>query len=231
MIEHILKTGDASISGDSIKLAYATELVNNWLQYVNQLLHRVQGEHAYDDANNTGFQIEEFDAVDNQQNYGLSTNGERDNLIITKVEIKGATSLTYSDLPCRLQKDIPEDAFNQDSGTPTSFWLSGGSIVFDCPIDTALVSKYRIWYDRHAHLFATDDTTAEPGFDSAYHSILYYGPSLELAKGDVNVINQCNTALYGNGKRLGLIEEMKQDHIRRSNLVGGNMMCAEEENF
>lgn len=202
-IEQITPFGDAGISGNSFELVRFTNLVNNWLHIVTHWIQQVQGQWTYDDQNHGNLPIEVFDFVDEQSNYGLTTNGESDSLAIRRVEIRDATSEEYSDISYMLEKDKPEDEFGEDAGTPTKYYMSGGSIVFNPKPDTAKVDKFRVTYDRNAHIFLSNDTTALPGFDLKFHAILVYGPAMDWAasKGLNDIYNFCFRKLFGSDTR------------------------------
>lgn len=219
MCEQITSIGDGNISGNTVKLAYFTTLINNWLNMVSLWIHEVQGEWPYDDQNHGDFPEEVFDFVDNQQDYGLSTSGEINGWTLKKVEVRDATTLDYSTLNFVYSKDIPENYDGSDKGKPIGFWLSGGSIIFNCPVDVAKADKYRLTYDRQAHPFTVSDTTAEPGFNSDFHIILAYGPSMEyaLSIGDTAVYNQCQKMIYGTdpGRDIGLKRMLQKFYSNR----------------
>ena len=199
-IERELGYIDGQISGDATFLARVTQKVNDWLSIVNIWAHEVDGEQLYDDHNHGNFPIEAFDFTDNQQDYGLSTNGEQDGLSIIKVEARDATSQDYYDLGLLLQRDIPDNFWSLDKNKPSQYLLSGGSIIFDVPIDKTKADKYRITYDRQAHSFVVGDTTAKPGFNSDFHSILIYGPTMDLADNQVGIYNKCYAKIFGDGR-------------------------------
>lgn len=198
-IEQITNLGDANISGVTLKLAYFTNLINSWLHIVTHWIQEVDGEWTYDDANHGNMPEEAFAFVDDQQNYGLTATGEMDSLIVRKVEIQDVTTDDWTALDFCLNKDIPENYDGVDKGKPTKYWLSGGSIVFDCPVDTTKTDNFRITYDRNAHIFTTADTTAEPGFDQKFHMILVYGPAMEwaLENGNNGIAERCRRMIFG----------------------------------
>lgn len=207
-----LKTniGLGNVSGVPAALAEATTSANHWLHIAHHWIKMVQGEHRYDDANHGNFDIEEFSFADDQQDYGLSTNGEKDNLAIRKVRVRDAVDTDkYTVLDFCYEKDIPEATFEADKDTPTKYWLSGGSIIFDCPVDVAKVDKYELTYDRGAHLFTTADTTAEPGFDVALHDIVYLGMSMDWsADKNPSVYNACQAKIFGVNGLKQMLEEI-----------------------
>ena len=236
LIEHNLGMPDANISGDTNRMAYFTELVNNWLHIVTHWIHQADGEWNYDDFNHGNFPIETFDFTDDKQDFGISDDGEKSGRVIRMVEIRDASTEEYEAIDYIQDKDLDEDRFNQDSGKPTGFWFSGGSIIFDKPIDTSLYDKFRLTYDRNAHLFTVSDTTAKPGFDEKFHWILVYGPCMvhsENKKELKSIYKSCYKRIFGSDKHndIGLKRMLQQFYIKRSNMLGANVVQAQEENF
>jgi hypothetical protein len=220
MIEQETKLGLTYITGDASRLAYWTEKVNLWLHIASHWIHQVDGEWHYDDHNHGDFPIETYTAVDDQQDYALDSEGEIDGRVIRQVEIRDASTEEYSTISLQLERDRAADRFNQDSGTPTEYWLSGGSIIFDVPIDTDKVDYFRITYDRNAHLFATNDTTAEAGFDKKFHWLLIYGPVMDWASGEGknNIYTKCHKAIFGSDNKVDIgLKRMLQKHYLRRN--------------
>lgn len=202
-IEVTTGLGLTAISGTASMLAFFTNLVNQWLHITTHWIQEAQGEWQYDDANHGNFPIETFAAVDNQQDYGLTSTGEKDSLIVRRVEGQWVSSDDWYDITFCHDKDIIEDWDGQTKGTPTQYWLNGGSIIFDVPIKAADVDYFRITYDRNAHVFVVGDTTAEPGFDKKFHMILVYGPAMEWGymKNNASIVNHCQKMLFGSDPR------------------------------
>lgn len=203
LIESTTNQPDGSISGNATQKAYFTARINQWLHIVSSWIREVEGEWQYDDFNHGDFPIETFPFVDNQQDCGLTATGEKDSLVVRRVEAQYVTSNDWYDLTFLYEKDIPENWDGETKGTPLKYWLSGGSIMFDRPVDTSIVDNYRLTYDRNAHLFTTSDTTAEPGFDQRFHMLLVYGPSMEwgMINGKGDIVALCNKMIYGSDPR------------------------------
>lgn len=236
--------GDAAITGNTIKLGYFTNAVNNWLHFCTHRIQTVSPNWPYDDANhvdgssNPTLPVEAFACVDDQQNYGLTSTGEKDSLVVIKVEIRNATTQEYKTIDYKPLRELADDTWSQDSGEPTSYYLSGSSIVFNCPVDTALVDYFQVTYDRNASLFLTTHITPgtkEPGFDQKFHMILAYGPAMEwaLEHGNQSIAERCRRMLYGTDPivDIGLIRSMEEFYTRRSNLAYPNLWEPEIENF
>lgn len=218
MIEKTTKLGLGTISGNAAPdyyLDYFTQLVNNWLGYTTSMIQGMSREAIYDDVNNTGFQTEEYNTVDDQQDYGLDSDISSIRIVEIRDATQADTTKGFSTIPFVEVRDRLGDRFGEDEGTPTGWWLEGRSIVFNVPTDTATVDVYRVTYDRHAHDFTTSDTTAEPGFDKQFQMILVYGPVLEWAmlKGKQETVALCREMLYGVSPTMpGLMKLMKKHY-------------------
>lgn len=205
-IEVVTGLGLTAISGDAELLAYFTNLINIWLHTTSHWIQQSQGEWAYDDDNHDNFPIETFllnSDDDDDQDFELSTEGEKSSFIIKRVEMQNVEDDLWYDLNFCYQKDIIEDWTGQIKGKPSKYWLNGSSILFDRPVDITLVDYYRLTYDRNAHLFVVGDEAAEPGFDIKFHSILIYGPAMEycLRINKPEVVTLCRAMLFGTDAR------------------------------
>ena len=220
-IERTTGLGLGTISGNAAPdyyLDYFTQEVNNWLNYATHIIQRVSSEWTYDDANHSDFPIEEYATVDSQQDHGLDS----DIKTIRRVEMRDATADAgegWYDLDFQYEADRQEDRFAEEDGTPTHYWLSGRSIIWNVPADIAKVDTYRLTYDRHADEFTISDTIKEPGFEKTFHPILVYGPSLTWATGrNPNVAVLCEKKLFGMSRDMpGLIKMLKQHYFKQAN--------------
>lgn len=196
--------------------------INDWLNQVNCWIHEVDNEWPYDDSNHDNFPIETYATTDDQQDYALDS----DISAIKKVEVHDADEATdegWKDCDLQIWVDRDEDRFGEDSGAPTKYWLNGGSIIFDKPVDTDECDYYRITYDRQAHLFVIGDTTAEPGFAVPFHPILVFGPTMDWAqqRGKKDITAACYRKIFGNNARdpkdpLGLYQSLRRHYRNRA---------------
>ena len=220
-IERKTSLGLGTITDNTSPEYYKDEFlgyVNKWNNIVNIWIHEVDNEWSFDDANHGDFPIETFDIVDSQQDYGIDI----DISAIKKVEIHDADDVAtdgWITIPIKLSTDIEADRFGNDDGTPSSYWLSGNSILFDVPVDIAKIDKYRITYDRHAHAFVIGDTTAVPGFAEPFHDILVYGATMDWAEDKKKTLfNACKLALFGTQPRdkNGLKQMLQKYYSKRA---------------
>jgi hypothetical protein len=218
-IEQVTKLGDGAISGNALLLKEFTNRINNWLNIANIWIQEVSGVWPYDDQNHGNLQIEEFNFVDNQPDYGISTEGESDLKQIRKVEVYDVSTSEYVTIPFLEEKDRPDNEFGEDKDMPSSFYLNGGSIIFYSKPDITKSTKYRLTYDRNAHLFLSTDLTAVPGFDLSFHPILVFGPTMEwaLSLGRAEVVALCKEMLYGTDPEvnIGLKRQMQKVYSKR----------------
>lgn len=217
-IERETKLGLGVISDNASPdyyLAYFLGKVNEWLHIVTHWIHEINDEWGYDDSNNTGTIPEEYSFTDNLQTYTLDTDITK----IRLIEARDAVTEEYYNLDYYYEKDRIEDLYNQDSGKPTKYFIQGRSLITDIPVDTAKVDKYRITYDRHAHEFAIDDTTAVPGFDKQFHWLLVYGPTMDWTSNkDKDLYNKCYLKIFGKGEGdPNALKTMLQDHYFKQN--------------
>ena len=200
MQEKTAELGLGTISGNAAPDYYLdlfTGKTNEWLHVVTQWIQQVSDEWNFDDSNNTGFQIESYSAVNDQQDYGLDTDIAK----IRKIEVRDATSLEYSTLDYIYEKDRAEDRFGKDSDSPSGYWFSGRSLVFNVPVDSAKTDKYQITYDRHSSVFAISDTTKVPGFDKTFHWLLVYGPVMDFTfRRKPEISAMCRDKIFGAGE-------------------------------
>jgi len=114
MLEKETKLGLGTISDNSAPdywLDYFTQLINNWVNYVNHIIQKVSKEAAYDDGNLSGFPVEVYSFVDGQQDYGLDS----DIATVRKIEkhkAGSAANVDWSDVDFQPLKDRSSDRFN-----------------------------------------------------------------------------------------------------------------------
>jgi hypothetical protein len=199
MIEQTTNLGDAQISGVAIKLAYFTNLVNQWAQIVHQYIRQVSKEWQFDDLNQTTLPTATTTLVDDQRDYLVPTTLQR----VRGVEVLDSAGNYYSLF--LMGKDDPalkNEKWQETSGIPSHYYMLGNSVMLYPAPDTAMVTAaagLRLSFDRKLDLFTVSDTTQEPGFEETYHSILYYGPSYEWAsvQGVQHIAQHCLNMLGG----------------------------------
>lgn len=179
MIEQVTNLGDAAITGTAVKLAYFTNLVNQWAMITHQYIRQVSNQWHYDDSNYTTFPVSYTTIVNGQRDYTLDSTMQR----VRQVEVMGANGKYYS-LQLMSKDDLKNEKWQETSGKPSHYYMVGRAVMLYPAPDTAQVTAVaglRVTHDRKLDLFATTDTTQEPGFDEPYHWILVYGAAHEWA--------------------------------------------------
>lgn len=167
--ERMTDQGYAAVTGDTTKLKEATNLANQKSSEIWHIIHEATGNWQYDDSNNTDLPFATTDLVSAQQRYALPTEA----LTVQRVEIKDSSG-NWTVLRPLIKESIPEalDEFHDENGTPMYYNLVDGVITLYPATNYASTDGLKVYYDREAVEFATDDTTQTPGFASPYHEIL-----------------------------------------------------------
>lgn len=234
-IEVESKLGLATISDNSAPdyyLNYFLSKVNEWLHIVNHWIGQVNDEWVRKDINNTEDILETYDCAVSTQSYDLDS----DVVKIRQVQVHDATKAAtkgWSDLDYNYEVDRDEDLYGQSDGAPSSYFLEGRKIIFDCPVDIAKVDKYRIKKDMHAHEFVIGDTDVEPGFDKQFHWILVYGPIMDWASGKFpDIYNKCRIKIFGLGEGdPNALKDMLQEHYVKQNQNMKYFIGREKKNY
>jgi hypothetical protein len=169
------------------------------MSIVHQYIRSVNKEWHFDDTNFTTFPVATTTLVNDQRDYHLDSSVQR----LKQLEVLDASGKYYT-LTRMEQKDatLMTEKWQETAGKPSHYYMVGRSIVLYPKPDTTQVTAsagLRATFEREMDFFATTDTTQEPGFDEAYHSILYYGPAYEWAMTNNNqgVSQLCMTMLGG----------------------------------
>lgn len=167
--ERLTDSGYAYVSGDTDRMLEATNLANQKSSEIWHIIHEATGNWKYDDSNNTDLPFATTDIVNAQQRYALPA----DALTVQRVEMKDSSGEWFR-LTAITSENIPGaiDEFNDVAGTPNFYSLINGVITIYPSANYASTDGLKVYYDREAVEFATDDTTQTPGFASPYHEIL-----------------------------------------------------------
>jgi len=182
MCEATTNLGLTAISGTPAQLAYFTNLINMWYQVVAQYIWLVNKNWQFDDSNyTTNFPVAYTTVVNNQRDYVLPSSLRR----VTQVECMDSSGKYFSLIPMSPRDaTLLNEKWQDTAGTPREYYMLGRSIILYPKPDTSVltaVAGLRVSFEKKLDLFATTDTTQEPGFDEEYHPILYYGPCFEWA--------------------------------------------------
>lgn len=173
--------GSAGISGDTSTLKNFTRLINSWYHKVETMILRAQDNWDFDDSNKTDLPILTTNLVASQQDYTLPTG----TLKVKRVKVALDGTNWYWATPV----DIDEATGGTTASTISASENANkpeydiiGSSIFLYPTPTAnRTSCLKIWASREPTEFTTASTTAEPGFDEAFHRMLSLGASYDYA--------------------------------------------------
>lgn len=145
------------------------------------------GDWQFDDTNYTNLPVGKGTLVEGQQTYSFAS----EYLSIEAIEVLNLAGNTYRRLKPIDHNNLnglsPDEYFGTDSsgnpnkGIPEYFDILGDTIfLYPAPAAASmtLANGIQVWFKRTVDLFTTADTTQEPAFPSAYHSILAYGASI-----------------------------------------------------
>lgn len=181
MIEQTTGLGDQSITDNSTRKAYFTNLINQWYRISAYLAWKADKNWSFDDTNHTTFPQFTTTLEDNQRDYSLPSSALR----LRQVEIKDISGKYYS-LSYMHEDDsrLLSEKEQETSSMPTHYRIvSNSTILYPAP-DTAQVTAtagLRVTLDREVDPFIVGDTTQEPGLPAQFQPILYYGPAFEYA--------------------------------------------------
>jgi len=208
--------------------------LNNRTRNCNFGLDRVVGlilksdqRWQFDDYNNTDLPIGTTNLVANQKDYGITG---ATYLKITKVMCKDSGGTWHILKPMDQHSPEAKDLLKQQNpGTPTHYDLIGNSIFLQPYPDYASTGGLRIFFQRNAHYFETDDTTAEPGFAQPFHRLisLYASEAYLASKGMIERLRGVQSMITP--MEAGLIqfytarnpEDRPRIRLRKENYLGG----------
>jgi hypothetical protein len=173
---------DGVISGNTLRMAQFTAMLNRGYALVTNWLLTLNKQWRFDDSNYTDFPISTTTLVDNQRDYTIP-----DKLLkLRQIEVLDLSG-NYYPLNLLEEEDYRRKFENmqEEAGKPNSYYLLGNS-VFLYPKPTSsyatLTAGLRFTYDRYADYFTVDDTTQQPGFAETMHQILPYLACIEYTE-------------------------------------------------
>lgn len=139
----------------------------------------------FDDSNHTDYPIITTNLVSGQRDYSYTNDGNSNLILdIYKVLVMNPQGI-YVEIP---QVDV-QTQFNTQSftdgqnqtGTPSSFDVTGNGIIFDVVPNYSQTSGIKIYINREGSMFTTSDTTKKPGIDGRVQEYLVVSPSYKHA--------------------------------------------------
>jgi len=170
----------------SYSLANKAIDVNLALDDALAIIFSIGGNWQFDDNNHTADPIITTNLVDGQRDYHFTTD-EQSNVIldILKVMVKNSASGVFQTLErVDMQRNAP-DSMNDGQnleGVPTKYALTGNGIFLDLIPSYNSTNGLKIYINREASYFASDDTTKVAGIDGLCHDFLYLKPAYEYAR-------------------------------------------------
>lgn len=177
----IVQEIDFLVNTDSVKFPIEdkTRIINRWYEKTVGKILETDGRWQFDDSNYTNLPIAVTNVVSGQQDYSYAST----HLRVTRMEIVDPTGKWIWIEPLD-QNDVRRQSITQaglQQGTPKWYdKLSNSIFLYPRPNYNA-AGGLKVWFQRTADLFATTDTTKEPGFASIFHRILALGPAWEYA--------------------------------------------------
>lgn len=158
-------------------VATYTRYLNAWYQRMVFYIWRSSGMWQFDDSTATTFPEATTTLVVAQEDYTIPTGG----LDVREVYVKNSSG-DYIKLkkinPFDLSYGMARDEYYETDGMPAEYYLEGNSIILKPAPATGSVTLalgLKIILDRNIILFATTDTTKEPGFIAQFHRIFSLG--------------------------------------------------------
>jgi len=185
-LEFTTHLGDAGISGNSLLLPQFTSFINDYYLRATRVIIMADGRWRWDDSSQTNLPEATTSLVSGTGNYTITKNiplSGQDWLEINRVECKDPSGtwmvLRHRDIR-NLSQSIEQERTVQ--GTPQYYDFDGNQIYLDAIPNYASSAGLKVWFSRGPLVFATTDTTKQPGFVSLFHEYLVLGPTYEWEK-------------------------------------------------
>jgi len=178
-IERMTDLGDTYISGNATRLKDFTAIINRVLNRIWHSIFMTTGNWAFDDGGYGNLPTARCNLVANQRKYSLPDEA----LTIQRIECLDEADNAFKLHPL-IKENIPEaiDEFHDVSGTPV-FYRAVADIIELYPASSyAKDNGLIVYFDRGMNSFASDATTATPGFASPYHELVPIKVSIEWLK-------------------------------------------------
>ena len=173
---------DNLLGTDSTEFTAANKALysNIALDEVIALILQADSKWEWDDTNRTDLPIATTSLVANQQDYSFNGSGF---LKILKIELKdaGGNWRTLRQIDLQEKRNIAIGDYRTTAGTPVEYDLYANSIFLYPKPSYASTGGMKVYYQRVADYFASDDTTQEPGFAELFHALIPYKAALTYA--------------------------------------------------
>lgn len=172
--EALCSMGNGAISGDTTLLKQFTGYINAaydkmWMAHMS-----VDKNWRADDPNYTDIPDAPITMVSGQADYTLPVAVTSAN-VSTFLRLKGVYFIANG-VRTYLTPMGPTDTLTTTAGEPTKYQLNGKSIIFQCPLNSATLTKYgsvfHVEFQRVPDAFTSSDTTQQPGILGTYHELI-----------------------------------------------------------
>lgn len=209
----IVQEIDFLVNTDSVKFPIEdkTRIINRWYEREAGRILETDGRWQFDDTNFTTLPIATTNLVSGQQDYSFAVRFLR----IDRMEIQD-TNGNWRWLQPLDQNDVRRQSLTElgnQTGVPLNYDKLADSVFLYPRPNYNATSGLKAYFQRSADLFATTDTTKEPGFASIFHKLLCLGPAVEYAK--ANGLNNAKISMYE--KEIEIMEnDLKEFYGKRS---------------
>lgn len=174
------------ISGNTTRLKQFTAQVNLALDNFMLIAGQASGMWQFDDSNHTKDPIIYTTLTSGQRDYHFTTD-EQGNLILDIYKaavLPSATATLYQELDPIDELEGLTDIVRESTvtGVPTAYGKLANGIFLDIPPSYTVASGLKMYINREAFYFASDDTTDKPGVPGILHEYFYLKPALNYAR-------------------------------------------------
>lgn len=169
--EALCSMGNGAISGDTTLLKQFTGYINSAYDKMWMAQMSVDKNLRSDDPNYTDLPDAPITMVLDQADYTLPVAVTGGN-VSTFLRLKGVYFI-YQGQKKYLTPMTPLDSLTTTSDEPSKYQLNGKSIIFQCPLNQATLTRYgsvfHVEFQRVTDAFLSTDTTQQPGILGTYH--------------------------------------------------------------
>lgn len=188
--EDLCNLGATGVSGNTTLLQTFTRYINQWYLKSVAWILEASSTWDWDDSNYTDFPIGTATLVNDQQDYTLpvaSSGADASTLLkVLRVEVKDSAGNYYKLEPfdeTQIKSTGLAD-YEETAGMPRMYREVANSIELYPKPSTSMVTAsagLKVYFQRTPDLFATSDTTQQPGIPQPFHRLLSLGASYDFA--------------------------------------------------